>query len=370
MNEIFEKACEEVKSLGTDEKTMERFRSVTQKKWLETFVNNEFPSYEDNKNAGAAKLIDKFVGRDKLIFCSDRWLWQSCIAKTASEGCPYTSFTFLLLADALYQKLGALEDFYKIEEAPNRPYQKFMNGLLTDMAHNYDHYQELDPYLDKVLETGISEPLKKLVVALKEAIPKPEPEPEPQQQPAPAQQVQALALPAAAVPQTVVVQARPEYEQDPFFKVFLLADQLDTICKVVYQDIKKGKHINEAEIISYLQQSLGMPSLRHKFIVNLNILYWYLNKGNEKTIFILRSLWDIVFQLAARDKKDISLDAPQDIVLAMWEPGLYMALVKRTIEAFEKFGDKCSFTVSGKKFDTTVLEKLKMHEFALGIFVS
>lgn len=366
MKEIFDKACEEIADLGADEKTKENFRTLTQKKWLEDFHSDEFPSYEENKHLGAARLIEKFVGRNKLGQCSDKWLWQSCIGKTAQESCPYTSFTVLLLADALYQKLEGIEEFYKVEADAKRPYQQFMNGLLQDMPKHYDYYEVLKPHLDKVLETGISEPLKKIIGDLKAAIPEPEPEPAPA--PAVAGAESAGSQPAAQ-PGQPGVPLRPEYEKEPFFKSFLLTEALETICTVVYNDIHKGKTLTEEQLVK-LQQSLGMPSYRHRFITNLNVLYWYLHKGNEKAVYILRSLWDMVFQLAARDKKDINLDAPQDIILALWEPGLYIGLVKLTIEAFVKFGEnKCSFTIGGKKFDNSAIDKLKSHEFMIGVHI-
>jgi hypothetical protein len=73
--------------------------------------------------------------------------------------------------------------------------------------------------------------------------------------------------------------------------------------------------------------------------------------------------------LSARDKKEVNLDSPQDISLALWEPALYTTLVELTLKSFELFKEKADFEVNvGKatKFNKNLLGKLKDHQLILG----
>lgn len=367
MKAIYEKALEEVASISSIPQIKDKFSQLTQKKWMAGIDISKFPSYGDHKHLGLTKLLERMLARNILTKSEEIWLWQSFIQQCFESNYPYTGFTFLLLGDVFFQQQNKIDKFYTIPDGAINPYQKFFKALLTQEQNTLDLLQVLKVHLP-IEDDMYSQTLRTLTQEIKEKLPDPVEETK-EEESQEKKQEQSAGTSQGTVVEKVTVEKNPLLDH-PFFSSFLLPQEIQDICKAVMDE-----KISDMQIFEIFSETKGIYSWRHRFIKNLVMLSWFIDKGREVEVAnVLKSLWNMVFLLAGRDKKDITLDSPQDIVLAMWEPSVYIHLVRLTIDAFsriESFKEKKFEIVTLKiKINQDAIEKLKNHPFMLGFFNS
>lgn len=375
MQQIFEEAKKEIQTICGNPRVVERFGQLIQKKWLKSLEIEKFPAYDDNKHLGMSQLIERFLMRNILPKSDEQWLWQTIIEKTSNAGYPNASMSFWILGDLLFKIRNKTENFYSTPEKPQRPYQKLFQNLLTKKPEFWKIYSPIKQHLSWDDEE-LSENFRKLLEEMKSKIPdleveKKDPPKEktkttsekttPSSTPAPGKQ---KAPSSEKTIEKVLVEAKNPLLDHKVFQHFLFSPRLETLCKAIID--KKS----EGDIEKILQEIQGIYPWRDRFIKSLALLYWNIEKKKDDNISsLLKSLWSIVFLLSARDKKEVNLDSPQDISLALWEPALYTTLVELTLKSFELFKEKADFEVNvGKatKFNKNLLGKLKDHQLILG----
>lgn len=368
---LFAAAQTEVQYLKLGSQCEQNFTVLLQLDWINNFQAGAAISYEDYNEKAAKEIIYDLIGwkvHFDLKQADDAWPWQLLVQRCAQQYLPFTSFAILIVADRLFASKLSLDDFYPMLDRQNlKPYQEFIKQLCAKSipAELVDYYATLKHYLPTNTDTQeFSDSLQKIVVNLYPLLPDPKPGQKNIAPVAPKQHEAAWATePNIAVANNT---ASPPLDRDVFFRFFTMSPEIRTLCTLVYHDLHDEKNIlPEQRILEVLQ---GVQGQRDRFIMNLVILHWSLQKKREKDILhILKSLWDMVYQLAARGKQEINLESTADnILLAEWEPCLYITLLDLTLRALE---NSDSFFLAGpqkQKFDKATVEKLKSHAYYLG----
>ncbi len=368
IQEIFKKALES--HIFKNETIKENFKSLQNCEWIPLFSSEITPSPEDFKEEPILSLLEKFLLTKKLFKSDSIGLWQSLIQKSAQSSYPFLSFSFLIIADRLFQKVKKEADFYVLEErlkGGKIPYRHFMENFMQLKADTIEYFIPLRNFLP-LKETSISPILKKFSEDLCSALPQNLSQPEAMQNIVSEEETTISQNTENIESSGRVIEKEDVYELEKIkshsiFGAFVPPLSLLEICKAAIGN-------KQEQILKLLSENIGFTSWRDRFAKNIVLLYWALQNNKEKEIvWIAKSLWDTVFSLGARNKAEIDMDKPQDIILALWEPHLYCILVHLTLQAFDKLGEsKFKFNV-GPNSIQNVVEKLRSHSFILGVFI-
>lgn len=367
---IFSKALEESGSVAPDAR--EKFAEIFGLKWLDKFVEANTLLREEYINLGLADLITKCVKspikKHHITTCRQPDLWQIFVQKCAQEGYPFLSLSFVITADILYQKLegqsaGELNAFYARDAVrPDKyPHRAFLYDLMALAPDVLKLFSKLLPAFPLESDRG-SAHLKELAQGMARALPAYTP---------PAVPVKAVEEPEKAAEKPSCRGEKPPPTKaavgsgHPIFSTFELPSSLNTLCRAI------AEKAEDKAVDGLLYDNRGLASWRDRFVKSLALVVWLLPRRDKEVGCVLRSLWDIVYLMGARDKKNVELNAPQDIVLALWEPALYSALVYLTIKALETFGDELTLQidVANVVLNKSSIEKLRTHQLVLGCFI-
>ena len=358
IKEIFTKAKNEIQKLlaeeerDTIEKVLKKFDSLTESLLMGQFKPKEgLPklSLDDLKESSFTNSIYSFFFKEVYLY-KNKDIWLHFIVKTAKFKCPFVSFSFLIAADIIFEK--NFLDYLEMDD-----HVKFLIQLQlksSEVSSNLRLYKECLDFFP-LKDESISNTLQNL-----------------------SQKIHSLLSNDDDSSTDSVLPSRDKADFEKKEHTFdndrnidlrmlffnnLLTDDLKQIYKNIIND-KDNETIHEQ--IESLQKS---SSWRDLFIKNLLLLHWKLNIHElEESKWLVKGLWQIAYLLGARDKKDLNFEEPYNNILALWDPELYIALIKLTHKLFSldpevKIEIKAQNILDKENFD-----KLSHHQFILGIY--
>jgi len=377
MDIIFEKAKNEFFQMFPDfhnnkeerDEFLSNFDLLLGQEWIKEIQEDTESNQvliEDLQNSDYNYVIFSFF-YEQQYKSLEKQLWQYIIASCSNQY-PFLSFSLLIVADKLFSKKSQLDNFYSCPEKDQlknlNSHEIFFYNLikLENDDLNYS-YQALKNHLPLKKNKGYSSQLVEITENLyKYLCSTPKKNQDTKNNNSEKNQIQCK----ESYKDEDLTQNQDKLSNNEIF-YNLLSDKQ----KNIYQDINEGL---DSKLIEKNFTCIDQPSSwRDQFLKNLLILYWKKRTGQkDELLFILRSLWQTVRLLGSRNKTNnakqpINIENPQDIILALWEPQLYIILVQCTIQILKNYKDLI-LKVGDFEFNHEVISQLRCHQYKLGIY--